>query len=132
MSTTSRERTIYWQEEELLRRLKRIEGQVRGLEGMIERRESCRAILTQLAAVEGALERVKQIVRACSLVEGLAEASALADPLAARSVLADFFSERPREAASFRPDAQRPRELRAVESDDDLPVDVRDRDPGLP
>jgi DNA-binding FrmR family transcriptional regulator len=123
---------VFWQEEELLRRLKRIEGQVRGLEGMIARRESCRAILTQLAAVEGALERVKQIVRACSLVEGLAEASVLADPLAARSVLAGLFRERPHEAASLRPDAQRPCELRTVETDDDLPVDVRDRDPGLP
>ena len=39
----------------LLNRLKRIEGQVRGLEGLIERNAYCNEILTQTAAVNAAL-----------------------------------------------------------------------------
>ncbi len=38
--------------------LKRIEGQVRGVHGMIERDCYCVDVLTQLAAVRGALRRV--------------------------------------------------------------------------
>ena len=39
----------------LLNRLKRIEGQIRGLQGMIERDAYCADILTQSAAVNAAL-----------------------------------------------------------------------------
>lgn len=42
----------------LLKRLRRIEGQVRGLERMVEDERYCIDVLTQIAAVRTALERV--------------------------------------------------------------------------
>lgn len=42
----------------VLNRLARIEGQVRGLQRMIEEGKDCESILTQLAAVKSALDRV--------------------------------------------------------------------------
>jgi DNA-binding FrmR family transcriptional regulator len=44
--------------EALVRRLHRIEGQVRGIERMVEDERYCVDILTQIAAVRTALERV--------------------------------------------------------------------------
>ena len=42
----------------MLNRLARIEGQVRGLQRMIEQGKDCEEILAQLAAVRSALDRV--------------------------------------------------------------------------
>jgi DNA-binding FrmR family transcriptional regulator len=44
--------------EAVLRRLARIEGQVRGLRGMVEEEAYCVDVLTQIAAVTRALEGV--------------------------------------------------------------------------
>ncbi len=44
--------------ENLLRRLKRIEGQVRGIHRMISEEQSCVDILNQIAAVRAALDKV--------------------------------------------------------------------------
>jgi len=44
--------------EDLLKRLRRAEGQVRGIHGMIERDEYCIDVITQVAAATKALERV--------------------------------------------------------------------------
>ena len=41
--------------ESLIRRLKRIEGQVRGIQGMVEKEAYCTDILTQVSAVQSAL-----------------------------------------------------------------------------
>ncbi len=46
------------EEERVLNRLRRIEGQVRGLQRMIEEGKECEAVLTQLSAVKSALDRV--------------------------------------------------------------------------
>jgi CsoR family transcriptional regulator, copper-sensing transcriptional repressor len=46
----------------LIRRLKRIEGQVRGIERMIERREYCVDILQQTAALRAAVDSVALLV----------------------------------------------------------------------
>ena len=43
-------------ERDLINRLKRIEGQVRALQQMIEDRRGCEAILTQLISVRAALD----------------------------------------------------------------------------
>lgn len=40
--------------------LRRIEGQVRGVQGMIESRKYCVDILTQIHAIRGALSRVEE------------------------------------------------------------------------
>jgi DNA-binding FrmR family transcriptional regulator len=46
------------QQAALLKRLKRIEGQVRGLQNMIEEERYCIDILTQVSAVRAALDGV--------------------------------------------------------------------------
>lgn len=46
------------QKEDLLARLKRIEGQIRGLQRMIENEKYCVDVLTQVNAVKGALNKV--------------------------------------------------------------------------
>jgi DNA-binding FrmR family transcriptional regulator len=42
----------------LLKRLKRVEGQVRGIERMIEEGRECESIITQLGAVRAAVESI--------------------------------------------------------------------------
>lgn len=44
--------------DELLARLRRIEGQIRGIEGMVQDDRYCIDILTQISAVQGALDKV--------------------------------------------------------------------------
>jgi len=46
----------------LLKRLRRIEGQVRGLEKMIIDDRDCESLITQLAAVRSAIESVGALV----------------------------------------------------------------------
>jgi DNA-binding FrmR family transcriptional regulator len=43
---------------QLLKRLRRIEGQVRGVQGMVEDDRYCIDILTQIDAIQGALDKV--------------------------------------------------------------------------
>jgi DNA-binding FrmR family transcriptional regulator len=44
--------------EQLSKRLKRIEGQVRGIEGMVDDDRYCIDIVTQISAVQAALDKV--------------------------------------------------------------------------
>jgi CsoR family transcriptional regulator, copper-sensing transcriptional repressor len=44
--------------DQLLTRLKRIEGQVRGIEGMVDEERYCIDVLTQIGAVQAALDKV--------------------------------------------------------------------------
>jgi CsoR family transcriptional regulator, copper-sensing transcriptional repressor len=44
--------------DQLLARLARIEGQIRGIEGMVEDDRYCIEILTQISAAQAALEKV--------------------------------------------------------------------------
>lgn len=48
--------------EEITNRLRRIEGQIRGLQRMVEEQRECEAILTQLMAARAALDRVGLLV----------------------------------------------------------------------
>jgi CsoR family transcriptional regulator, copper-sensing transcriptional repressor len=59
----------------IINRLRRVEGQVRGLQRMIEEGRSCQETLTQLAATKAALDRVgilliSQKMRDCLSEEG--------------------------------------------------------------
>ncbi len=45
-----------------LKRLSRIEGQVRGLAGMVEKDRYCIDVVTQIAAARAALTRVEELV----------------------------------------------------------------------
>src|SRR4051812_26309999 len=44
--------------EQLLKRLRRVEGQVRGIQGMVEDDRYCIDVLTQISAVQAALDKV--------------------------------------------------------------------------
>src|SRR5688500_14955278 len=44
--------------EQLLKRLKRIEGQVRGVQGMVDDDRYCIDVLTQISAIQAALDKV--------------------------------------------------------------------------
>jgi DNA-binding FrmR family transcriptional regulator len=44
--------------EQLLKRLRRVEGQVRGIERMVEDERYCIDVLTQISAVQAALDKV--------------------------------------------------------------------------
>jgi CsoR family transcriptional regulator, copper-sensing transcriptional repressor len=44
--------------DELLRRLARVEGQVRGVSRMVEEDRYCKDVLTQIAAIQAALDRI--------------------------------------------------------------------------
>lgn len=48
--------------EEIVKRLRRIEGQVRGIQRMIEEERACRDVLDQLAAIQQAVRGVSGIV----------------------------------------------------------------------
>ena len=58
-------------EQDLMHRLRRIEGQIRGLEAMIARHDTCHNILTQVSAVQGALLKVSRMLEACSMAENM-------------------------------------------------------------
>lgn len=47
---------------EITNRLKRVEGQVRGLQRMVEEQRDCEAILTQLMAIRSALDKVGLLI----------------------------------------------------------------------
>ncbi|HYH57737.1 MAG TPA: metal-sensitive transcriptional regulator [Thermoleophilaceae bacterium] len=65
MTATSARRGYSATKDELAKRLHRIEGQVRGIEKMVEDDRYCTDVLTQIAAVQSALDRV-----ALSLLDG--------------------------------------------------------------
>jgi DNA-binding FrmR family transcriptional regulator len=44
--------------EQLLKRLRRLEGQVRGVQGMVEDDRYCIDVLTQISAIQAALDKV--------------------------------------------------------------------------
>jgi len=54
--------SVHKKSEEVLKRLARVEGHVRGIAKMVEEDRDCPAILLQIAAVQSALNKVSQIV----------------------------------------------------------------------
>ncbi len=64
---------------QLQRRLRRVEGQVRGVERMVEEDRYCVDVLTQIAAVQAALDKV-----ALGLLDGHARTCVLDAPEALR------------------------------------------------
>jgi DNA-binding FrmR family transcriptional regulator len=47
--------------EKLIQRLRRIEGQVRGVQGMLDEERDCREIMQQLAAIHSAVQGASRI-----------------------------------------------------------------------
>ncbi len=64
----------------LLARLKRIEGQLRGVQGMVEREEDCERVAQQLAASRKALDKAFYQMMACAMERELAEKSSNQSP----------------------------------------------------
>jgi DNA-binding FrmR family transcriptional regulator len=61
MTTASNSTTVRGysaSKDQLLTRLRRIEGQVRGIQGMVDQDRYCIDVLTQVAAVQAALDKV--------------------------------------------------------------------------
>lgn len=58
MPTKTETRGYTATKEQVLTRLKRIEGQVRGVEGMVQDGRYCIDILTQISAIQAALDKV--------------------------------------------------------------------------
>lgn len=56
---------------ELMRRLKRIEGQARGIQGMLEAGRDCEEIVTQVAALKAAVQQVGVAMVGCLLEDSL-------------------------------------------------------------
>ncbi|WP_018466965.1 metal-sensitive transcriptional regulator [Calidithermus timidus] len=48
--------------QKILHRLRRLEGQVRGLQRMVEEERSCHEVLTLLSGIRGALEGIGEVV----------------------------------------------------------------------
>lgn len=57
----------------LINRLRRVEGQARGLQRMIEEGRPCEEIFTQLAATKAALDRVGMLLISLKMKECLEE-----------------------------------------------------------
>jgi len=64
---------------ELVTRLRRIEGQLRGIQAMIEAAEDCEKIVQQVSASRRALDKVFFNVLACAIQADAAERPAGAD-----------------------------------------------------
>ena len=58
MATTNPQGSYGYRRSDLVKRLNRIEGQVRGVTRMVEDDQYCVDILTQIAAIRAALDRV--------------------------------------------------------------------------
>lgn len=86
-------RKVFWSEQDLQHRLRRVEGQIRGIEAMVGRAAACQDILVQLAATQGALSKIVKIVEACRVAEGLTQEVAVGDPSGVRDVIARIIRE---------------------------------------
>ena len=75
LATTPPTRGYTATKDQLLKRLSRIEGQVRGVQGMVDDDRSCIDVLTQIAAVQAALDKV-----ALGLLDGHARHCLVDDP----------------------------------------------------
>ncbi|MGE5675884.1 MAG: metal-sensitive transcriptional regulator [Mycobacterium leprae] len=53
--------------EDLMRRMKRIEGQARGIQRMLEEGDDCEQVIIQLGAIKAAVNRVGMKAVACNL-----------------------------------------------------------------
>ena len=73
-----------------LKRLKRIEGQIRGLAGMVEEDRYCIDVVTQIAAARAALKRVEEEVLRDHVAHCIEHAVASGDPEQQRSKISQL------------------------------------------
>ena len=63
--------------DDVIKRLARLEGQIRGLQRLVDERAECQDIVTQLAAAKGALDRVGFRLMAAALADADADVERL-------------------------------------------------------
>ena len=83
-------------EGEVVTRLRRIEGQVRGVQRMVEEERYCIDVLTQISAVHESLRKVSERLLRAHLEHCVTSAVASGDPQRARTIydeLADLFNK---------------------------------------
>jgi DNA-binding FrmR family transcriptional regulator len=73
-----------------LKRLSRIEGQVRGLARMVEEDRYCIDIVTQISAVRAALRRVEEVVLRQHVAHCVEHAIASGDPMEQRAKVTEL------------------------------------------
>lgn len=66
---------------DVVNRLKRIEGQVRGLIDMVESGRSCEDVAQQMAAARKAMDKAFYRMMACSVMEAVTESASEGDAL---------------------------------------------------
>ena len=68
------------EKQKLIHRIRRVEGQLGGVRRMVEEDTYCVSVLTQLAAVEGALKKVSQILLGAHIQTCVSSAFESGDP----------------------------------------------------
>jgi len=68
-------------ERDMVNRLRRIEGQVRGLVDMIEKGRTCEDIATQMSATRKAMDKAFYRMMTCSLLEAVQESQSEEDAI---------------------------------------------------
>jgi len=63
------------EKEEILARLRRVEGQIRGIQRMVVDERDCEAIVTQLMAARAALDRASMVILTHHMQQCLADPS---------------------------------------------------------
>ncbi len=79
-----------YDKEALVKRLHRIEGQIRGIERMVEEDRYCIDVVTQIAAVRAALRRIEEIVLKDHVGHCVEHAIASGDPKEQRAKIAEL------------------------------------------
>ncbi len=72
--------------DDIKNRVKRIEGQLRGILRMMEEKEDCKAVITQLSAARTALDRTIGVIVSANLVECVRNADRDTDELVKEAV----------------------------------------------
>lgn len=72
------------QRDAMLKRLARVEGQIRGIQAMIRREEDCEAIAQQFSAARKALDRAYQEMLVCLVEETVLDPGSDAEETMAR------------------------------------------------
>ena len=72
--------------DDIKNRVKRIEGQLRGILRMMEEKEDCKAVITQLSAARTALDRTIGVIVSANLVECVRNADRDTDELVKEAI----------------------------------------------
>jgi CsoR family transcriptional regulator, copper-sensing transcriptional repressor len=79
--------------EEVLKRLRRIEGQVRGVARMVEDGRDCREVLQQLTAIRSATNQVSRLMARSYACQCLSDSKTSDDPAALMDDLLNVLSQ---------------------------------------